>query len=74
MDKARKDSIWRSRNILNGIIVSQLSAAQVRRDAAVDWLVVATVPGTDWMRDMMSATASSAVTDIRHPYGGGQDL
>src|SRR4051794_25286234 len=44
-------------------VVSQLSAARVGRDAAVDWMVVATIPGTDRMLSS-DPTASSIMVGI----------
>src|SRR5215216_6181995 len=44
-------------------IVSQLSAARIGRDAAVDWMVVATIPGTDGMLSS-DPTANSIVVGI----------
>src|SRR5215212_9223013 len=60
---------WRAAIVLGLVsstfstVVSQLSAARVGRDAAVDWMVVATIPGTDRMLSS-DPTAGSIVVGI----------
>ncbi len=49
-------------------IVSQLSAARIGRDAAVDWMVVATIPGTDNMLSSEPTPGSIVVGILFHQW------
>src|SRR3954453_16063543 len=49
-------------------IVSQLSAARIGRDAAVDWMVVATIPGSDNMLSSGPTPGSILVGILFHQW------
>src|SRR3954452_2163780 len=49
-------------------IVSQLSAARIGRDAAVDWMVVATIPGSDNMLSSEPTLGSILVGILFHQW------
>jgi uncharacterized protein (DUF305 family) len=49
-------------------IVSQLSAARIGRDAAVDWMVVATIPGRDWMLSSQPSAGAIALGILFHQW------
>ena len=49
-------------------IVSQLSAARIGRDAAVDWMIVATIPGSDNMLSSGPTPGSILVGILFHQW------
>jgi len=51
-------------------IVSQLSAARIGRDAAVDWMSVAAIPARDWALSSEPSAAAIAIGIAFHQWGG----
>jgi hypothetical protein len=49
-------------------IVSQLSAARIGRDAAVDWMSVAAIPARDWALSSEPSTAAIAIGIAFHQW------
>ena len=49
-------------------LVSQLSAARIGRDAAVDWMSVAAIPARDWALSSQPSTAAIAIGIAFHQW------
>lgn len=49
-------------------IVSQLSAARIGRDAAVDWMSVAAIPARDWALSSEPSAAAIAIGIAFHQW------
>ena len=49
-------------------VVSQLSAARIGRDAAVDWMSVAAIPARDWALSSEPSTAAIAIGIAFHQW------
>jgi uncharacterized protein (DUF305 family) len=49
-------------------VVSQLSAARIGRDAAVDWMSVAAIPARDWALSTEPSTAAIAIGIAFHQW------